>query len=53
LESKELAVAHDNAPSNTSLFIKEFLTKNNMTVVPPTLFFSISPIEDKTERPPF
>jgi len=25
---------HDNAPAHTSLVVKEFLTKNNMTTVP-------------------
>jgi hypothetical protein len=52
---------HDKALSHDSFFTREFLTKNNMTVVPhpprsPDLVpcvFSVSPIEDKTERPPF
>jgi hypothetical protein len=30
-----------------------FFTKNNMTVVPHPPNFSVSPNEDKTERPPF
>jgi hypothetical protein len=30
-----------------------FFTKNNMTVVPHSPFFSVSPIENKTERLPF
>jgi hypothetical protein len=29
-----------------------FFTKNNMTVLPHPPYFSVSPIEDKTERPP-
>jgi hypothetical protein len=44
---------HDNAPSITSSITREFLTKGNMTVVPPSLYFSVSPIENKTKRPPF
>jgi hypothetical protein len=30
-----------------------FLPKNNMTVIPHPPYFSVSVIEDKTERPPF
>jgi hypothetical protein len=30
-----------------------FFTKNNMTVVPQPHYFSVSPIEEKTLRPPF
>jgi hypothetical protein len=52
---------HNNAPSHTSFFTREFLTKNNMTGIPhppysPDLApcnFSVSRIEDKTERSPF
>jgi hypothetical protein len=44
---------HDNAPSHTSFFTREFLAKNNMTVVPRPPYFSVSPIEDKTERQTF
>jgi hypothetical protein len=36
-----------------TLFTGEFLTNNNMTVVPHPPYFSVSPTEDKTERPPF
>jgi hypothetical protein len=43
---------HYNAPSHTSSLAREFLNKN-MTVLPPTKLVSISPIEDKTERPQF
>jgi hypothetical protein len=43
---------HDNAPSNTSFSTRGFLTRNNMAIVPHKLF-SVSPIQDKTERPPF
>jgi hypothetical protein len=35
----------------TSFSTSEFLTKNNMTVVPHPPFYSLFPIEDKTERP--
>jgi transposase len=31
---KNWLLHHDNAPSHTSFFTREFLTKNNMTVVP-------------------
>jgi len=30
----EWLLHHDNAPANTSLLVREFLTKNNMTTVP-------------------
>jgi hypothetical protein len=51
---KSWLLHHDNAPSHSSFFTREFLTKNKMTAVqPPALLFSVSPIEDKTERPPF
>jgi hypothetical protein len=43
----------DNAPSHTYLFTRECFTKNNLTVVPNPPYFSVSPTEDKTERPPF
>jgi hypothetical protein len=33
-------------------FIREFLTKNKMTLVPYTPYFFVSPIENITERPP-
>jgi hypothetical protein len=43
-----------NAPSHISFYTAEFLTKNQHDYRPqPTLVFSVSPIEDKTERPPF
>jgi hypothetical protein len=32
---------HDNAPSHTSFFITECLTKNNTTVVPNPPYFSL------------
>jgi hypothetical protein len=45
-QQKNWLLHHDNTPSHT--FTREFLTKNNMTVIPPcTLLFSVSPIEDK------
>jgi hypothetical protein len=45
---------HDSVPSHTSSFTREiFFTKNNMTVAPPKLLFSVSPISYKTERHPF
>jgi hypothetical protein len=52
---------HDNAPSRTSFFAKEFLIKKNMTGVPhppnssdvALCNFPVSTIEDETKRPPF
>jgi hypothetical protein len=60
-QQKNWLLHHDNAPFHTSFFTREFLTKNNMTVIPhppysPDLApcnFPVSPIKDKTERPPF
>jgi hypothetical protein len=34
---------HDNAPSHTSFFTRELLTKINMTVVPHSLYFPLLP----------
>jgi transposase len=31
---------HDNAPAHTSLIVREFLTKNNMTAVPHPAYLS-------------
>jgi hypothetical protein len=36
-------VHHDNAPSHTSFFTEEFLTKINMTVIPHSPYFSLFP----------
>jgi hypothetical protein len=44
---------HNNAPSHTFFFTREFLTKNKMSVVTHPPYFSVSLIADKTERPPF
>jgi hypothetical protein len=44
---------HDIAPPHTSFFTREFCTESNMTAVPHPSYFSVSPIEDETERPPF
>jgi hypothetical protein len=45
-----LLLHHDSA----SFFIRDLLTKDNMTVVPHPFYFSVFPqIEDKTKRPPF
>jgi hypothetical protein len=44
---------HNNAPSHAYFFAREFLTKNNVTLVPHPPYFSVSVIEDKTEMPPF
>jgi hypothetical protein len=40
---KNWLLHHDNAPSHTSLSTREFLTENNMTVVPHSLYFSLFP----------
>jgi hypothetical protein len=50
---KNWMLHHDNAPSHTSSFAREFLTKSNMTVVLDPQYFSVSPIEENAERPPF
>jgi hypothetical protein len=42
---------HDSVPSLTSSFTREFFTTINMTVVPHPPYFSVSPIEDNSERP--
>jgi hypothetical protein len=44
---------HHNAPSHNSFFTRELLTKYKMTVVLHPPYFSVFPIEDETERPPF
>jgi hypothetical protein len=44
---------HDKAPSHTSFLTREYFNKNGMTSVPHPPYFSVSPIEDKTEGPPF
>jgi hypothetical protein len=54
LATKELVVASRQHTVSHFLFHCEILTKNNMAVIPShTLLFSVSPIEDKTERLPF
>jgi uncharacterized protein YecT (DUF1311 family) len=51
---KNFLLYHDNAPSHTYFFIRECFTMNNITIAPPlNLMFSVSSIEDETERPPF
>jgi hypothetical protein len=49
---KDWLLHHDSKLSHTSILTREFLTKNN-SHPPPTLLFSASLIEDKTEMPPF
>jgi hypothetical protein len=41
---------HNIAPFHTSLSTSEFLTRNNMTVVPHPTYFSVSPIEELKGR---
>jgi hypothetical protein len=59
---KNWLLHHDNALSHTSFFTREFLTKNNITVVihppyspdlAPCDFSHFSSIEDETESLPF
>jgi hypothetical protein len=58
-QQKNWLLDHDNTPSHTSFFTREFLTKNNMTVIlhspdlAPCDFSLFLPFEDKTERLPF
>jgi hypothetical protein len=40
---KNWLLHHDNTPSRISVFIGEFFTKNNMTVVPHRPYFSLFP----------
>jgi hypothetical protein len=49
-QQKNWLLYHYNTPSCTSFFTRELLTKNDMTLA--STYFSVSPIEDKTERPP-
>jgi hypothetical protein len=46
---KKWLLHHNNTPSHTSFFMREFLTKN-MTCSR-SLYFSVSLIEDKIEKP--
>jgi hypothetical protein len=51
---KNWLLHHDNVPSDTFFFAREFLTKNSMTVIPhPPCLPDLALIEDKTEMPPF
>jgi hypothetical protein len=52
--NRELAVAsQERAVSHFLFFTNEFLAENDMAVVPHPPYFSVSPIEDKTERASF
>jgi hypothetical protein len=42
-QRKNWLLHHDNTPSHTSFFTREFLTRNNMTVVPHPPNFSLFP----------
>jgi hypothetical protein len=53
LATNELAFASRQRSAIHFLFHNEFLTRSNMSVVPHPPYFSIFPIEDKTERPPY
>jgi hypothetical protein len=52
-DTKNWLLHHDNAPSHISFFTRNFLTKDNVTIVPNPPHFSVLVIEDKTERLPF
>jgi hypothetical protein len=52
-QQKNWLLHHDNTPSHISFFTREFLIKNNKTIVLLQPYFSVSPIADKIERPPF
>jgi hypothetical protein len=43
----------DNALSHASFLAREFFAKSNMSVTHHPPYFSVSLIEDKTEKPPF
>jgi hypothetical protein len=46
-KQKSWLLHHDNTTAHISFFAREFLTKNNITVVPQPPYFSASPNEDK------
>jgi hypothetical protein len=50
---KNCLLHHDNTLFHTSLYAREFLTKNNIAALLHRSYYSVSPTEDKTERPPF
>jgi hypothetical protein len=50
---KDWPLHYDNTPSHTSLFTREFFTKKDINHLPLALLFSVSQIEDRTERPHF
>jgi hypothetical protein len=52
LAIKNWLLRHDSAQSYTFFFTREFLTKSNVTVLPPphTPYFSVYPIEDKGRK---
>jgi hypothetical protein len=51
-DKKNCLLHHDKAPSHTSFFTREVLTKTTRLSSPPTIL-SVFPIEDTIERPPF
>jgi hypothetical protein len=50
---KNWLLNNDNSPSHISFFTREFQPTTTYCRPPPTLLFSVSQIEHKTERPPF
>jgi hypothetical protein len=50
LETRELAVASQQRTVSHSLSTRKLLTKNNMTAVTHPPYFTVSSIEDKTEK---
>jgi hypothetical protein len=50
---KNSLLQHDNASSHISFLTRTFLIKKQHGCCPHPTYFSVSPIEDKAERPPF
>jgi hypothetical protein len=54
LLTKNWLFHHDNAPSHSSFFTRDFFHQKTIWLSsPPTLLFFVSQIEDKTKRLPF
>jgi hypothetical protein len=50
-QQKNWLIHHDNSPSNNYFFTREFLSKNNMTVIPhPPHFHLFSRLKIKLKR---
>jgi len=42
-KKNNLFLHHDNAPTHTSLLVRQFLTSKNITVIPPPIHLTLSP----------